>query len=197
MTIPAVGHTVAAHHRRGNRRRHESLSHGRPSGVVGRAASTRTRTCGCAAVDADASGQPLAENDTRPRRLGRRLHRNTYLHGTFLRLKSRRGPKKAMLAVAAPMLTKAYCIKTTRPTTSSVPTTLSTATKLRSLDAPFVARRMGSVRGGQARGVTLTRFFLEIDLDAEFQQPSLQNLQRALPRDSVRVIQRQHRVRVE
>jgi len=36
--------------------------------------------------------------------------RNTYLHAQFLRLKSRRGPKKAILAVAASMLTAAYYI---------------------------------------------------------------------------------------
>ncbi len=34
--------------------------------------------------------------------------RNTYLQAQFLRLKSRRGPKKAILAVAASMLTAAY-----------------------------------------------------------------------------------------
>jgi transposase len=33
---------------------------------------------------------------------------NTYLHAQFLRLKARRGPKKAILAVAASMLTAAY-----------------------------------------------------------------------------------------
>jgi transposase len=36
--------------------------------------------------------------------------RNTYLHAQFLRLKSRRGPKKAIVAVAASMLTAAYYI---------------------------------------------------------------------------------------
>jgi len=36
--------------------------------------------------------------------------RNTYLRAQFLRLKSRRGPKKAILAVAASMLTAAYYI---------------------------------------------------------------------------------------
>ena len=34
--------------------------------------------------------------------------RGTYLRAQFLRLKSRRGPKKAILAVAASMLTAAY-----------------------------------------------------------------------------------------
>jgi transposase len=34
--------------------------------------------------------------------------RNTYLRAQFLRLKSRRGPKKAILAVAASMVTAAY-----------------------------------------------------------------------------------------
>jgi transposase len=36
--------------------------------------------------------------------------KNTYLHVQFLRLKSRRGPKKAIVAVAASMLTAAYYI---------------------------------------------------------------------------------------
>ncbi len=35
-------------------------------------------------------------------------HRDGYLHAQFLRLKSRRGPKKAILAVAASMLSAAY-----------------------------------------------------------------------------------------
>jgi len=36
--------------------------------------------------------------------------RNTYLRAQFLRLKSRRGPKKVILAVAASILTAAYYI---------------------------------------------------------------------------------------
>ena len=35
---------------------------------------------------------------------------DTYLHAQFLRLKSRRGPKKAIIAVAASILTAAYCM---------------------------------------------------------------------------------------
>jgi hypothetical protein len=34
--------------------------------------------------------------------------KETYLRGQFLRIKARRGPKKAILAVAASMLTAAY-----------------------------------------------------------------------------------------
>src|SRR5438093_12020435 len=34
--------------------------------------------------------------------------KNSYFHAQFLRIKSRRGPKKAVLAVAASMLTAAY-----------------------------------------------------------------------------------------
>jgi transposase len=34
--------------------------------------------------------------------------KDSYFHAQFLRLKSRRGPKKAILAVAASMLTDAY-----------------------------------------------------------------------------------------
>jgi transposase len=36
--------------------------------------------------------------------------KRTYLHAQFLRIKARRGPKKAILAVAASMLTAAYYI---------------------------------------------------------------------------------------
>ena len=36
--------------------------------------------------------------------------KDTYLHAQFLRLKSRRGPKKAIIAVAASILTAAYCM---------------------------------------------------------------------------------------
>ena len=40
---------------------------------------------------------------------GRPTHRkNNYLHAQFLRLRARRGPKKATLAVAASILTAAY-----------------------------------------------------------------------------------------
>ena len=38
----------------------------------------------------------------------RRKH--NYLHVQFLRLRARRGPKKAILAVAASILTAAYCL---------------------------------------------------------------------------------------
>ena len=37
--------------------------------------------------------------------------KRTYLHAQFLRIKARRGPKKAILAVAASMLTAAYYIQ--------------------------------------------------------------------------------------
>lgn len=36
--------------------------------------------------------------------------KDSYLHAQFVRLKSRRGPKKAIVAVAASMLTAAYCM---------------------------------------------------------------------------------------
>jgi len=36
--------------------------------------------------------------------------KGTYLQAQFLRLKSRRGPKKAIIAVAASILTAAYCM---------------------------------------------------------------------------------------
>jgi hypothetical protein len=36
--------------------------------------------------------------------------KKTYLHAQFLRIKARRGPKKAILAIGASMLTAAYCM---------------------------------------------------------------------------------------
>ena len=36
--------------------------------------------------------------------------KNNYLHAQFLRLRARRGPKKAILAVAASILTSAYYV---------------------------------------------------------------------------------------
>jgi transposase len=50
----------------------------------------------------------MAEDDPHPGGLGATRKKESYLHAQFIRLKSRRGPKKAIVAVAASMLTAAY-----------------------------------------------------------------------------------------
>ena len=50
----------------------------------------------------------MAENHGGARRLGRGRTKDSYFHAQFARLKRRRGPKKAIVAVAASMLTAAY-----------------------------------------------------------------------------------------
>ena len=54
------------------------------------------------------AGDSLAQDDARAGRLGAVRRRDTYLYAQCVRLKSRRGPRKAILAVAASMLTAAY-----------------------------------------------------------------------------------------
>ncbi len=65
-------------------------------------------SAGKASLYARAQKRHLAQNRLGDRRLGRGTRKNSYLHAQFLRLKSRRGAKKAILAVAASMLTAAY-----------------------------------------------------------------------------------------
>ena len=50
----------------------------------------------------------MAENHARHRSMGGGTHQNSYLQAQFLRIKSRRGAKKAILAVAASMLTAVF-----------------------------------------------------------------------------------------
>ena len=50
----------------------------------------------------------MAQTDARAVRLCATRAKNTYLQAQFLRLKARRGPKKAAIAVAASILTAVY-----------------------------------------------------------------------------------------
>ena len=50
----------------------------------------------------------MARDRSRAGRLGGRAHQGHYLRTQFFRMKSRRGPKEAILAVAASMLTAIY-----------------------------------------------------------------------------------------
>ena len=64
---------------------------------AGKRRSTRTR-----------QGAPWLKTTLVQAAWGAARHKASYFHGQFLRLKSRRGPKKAILAVAASMLTDVY-----------------------------------------------------------------------------------------
>jgi transposase len=63
-----------------------------------------------ATLDPDAARRAVAQTTLVQAAWVAARTRDTYLRAQFLRLKSRRGPKKAILAVAASMLTAAYYI---------------------------------------------------------------------------------------
>jgi transposase len=66
---------------------------------AGKRRSTRTR-----------SGAPWLKTTLVQAAWAAARKKDSYFHAQFLRLKSRRGPKKAILAVAASMLTDVYCM---------------------------------------------------------------------------------------
>ena len=67
------------------------------------------RECGQAPLDPDPSREPVAEDGAGAGRVGGDAEEGgSYLQSQFRRLKGRRGPKKAIVAVAASMLTAAY-----------------------------------------------------------------------------------------
>ncbi len=77
---------------------------------LGRAVSTQRRKRRQAPVDQNAKERPLAQERARRGGLAAANTRGSYLRAQFLRLRARRGPKKAVVAVAASMLTAAYFI---------------------------------------------------------------------------------------
>ena len=77
---------------------------------MGGALSTPPRKRGQAALEPDRPGNPWLKTTLVQVAWAAARTRNTYLRAQFLRLKSRRGPKKAILAVAASILTAAYHI---------------------------------------------------------------------------------------
>jgi hypothetical protein len=66
---------------------------------AGKRKSTRTR-----------KARVLAQNGARPGRLGSRPAKDSYYRAQFHRLRARRGPKKAIVAVAASILTAIYYV---------------------------------------------------------------------------------------
>ena len=108
-TIPGISDTVAAVILAEVGDRHRPVSHRRASGLVGRLLPPTRRECRQAAVHTHPAERAVAENDPRASRLGaRRAPEDSYFHAQFARLKSRRGPKKAIMAVAASMVTAIY-----------------------------------------------------------------------------------------
>ena len=102
-TIPGVGPARRARHRRRDRPRHEPLSHQRPSHLVGRPVPEERRECRQATVHPDAQRSALAQDCSRPVRLGRSAARKTcYLHTLFHRLRARRGAPKRPSAPSPP-----------------------------------------------------------------------------------------------
>ena len=77
---------------------------------MGRTLPTPAGKCRQAPLDADATSNPWLQTTLVQVAWVAARTRNTYLRAQFLRLKSRRGPKKAILAVAASILTAAYHI---------------------------------------------------------------------------------------
>jgi hypothetical protein len=69
------------------------------------------RECGKSALDSRSQGSVVAQNATQFSALGLRSRaRTSYLRAQFYRIRARRGPKKAIGAVAASMLTAIYYI---------------------------------------------------------------------------------------
>ena len=92
----------------GNRPRHEPLSDRRASRRLGRPVSGPERECRQAQILAPAQRRALAQDHARPMRLGGQAKEGQLLQGAVQPAASRRGPKKAICAVAASMLTAIY-----------------------------------------------------------------------------------------
>ena len=79
--------------------------------------------------------------------------------------------------------------------TSSASGRPRTATRTTTASASSESSAGRTAGSGEREEGTLDR--LEVELGAELEQPALQDLQRPLPGGAVRVVQREHRVRVE
>ncbi len=80
----------------------------RPSDLLGRLCPRNDESAGQAPLDAAAQGCALAQDSAGPGSLGRAAQEDELLQAQFQRLRGRRGPKKAICAVAASMLTAIY-----------------------------------------------------------------------------------------
>jgi transposase len=106
-SIPGVGARGPGDRGR-DRPRHGPLRDRRSPRLLGRAVPEKRRERRQAPLHPPAQGRALAEDHPRPVRLGGRRKKASYLQAQYHRLRGRRGPKKAVCAVAASILTAAY-----------------------------------------------------------------------------------------
>lgn len=92
----------------GDRCGHVALPQCRPSDLVGRTASAQRRERWKGSLHPRAQERHLDQDGIGGRRLGRGAREDQLPACSFLRIKARRGAKKAILPVAASMLTAAY-----------------------------------------------------------------------------------------
>ena len=94
--------------RGGDRRRYAALPDRGAPEIVGRLMPGAQSARGQGEVANLARGRAVAQDRAGAIGLGCSRNQNSYLRAQFLRIKSRRGPKKAIVAVAASILTAAY-----------------------------------------------------------------------------------------
>ena len=95
---------------RGNRPRHVALPHASAADFVGLSVPPPGRACWQTEVHPHPERRLLAQDRAHSGRMAAVRTKNTYYRAQFLRLRARRGPKKAIVAVAASMLTAIYYI---------------------------------------------------------------------------------------
>ena len=83
-------------------------SHAHLGSAAGWHMSAQRRECRLALIHSPAQGCSLAQNHVGAVRLGGGQKKGSYLQAQFYRIKARRGPKKAIMAVAASILTAIY-----------------------------------------------------------------------------------------
>ena len=107
--MPGVSDIVAQRHRGRDRHRHVALSDGRRTSSRGRASARgTTRAPASAAPRASPRAPPWLKTTLVTAAWAAVRKKDSYLRAQFLRLKARRGAKKAIIAVAASMLTAIY-----------------------------------------------------------------------------------------
>ena len=107
-TMPGLS-AVSAQRRRGrNRRRHVALRHPRPPALLGLPVPAQRRKRRQAPQHPAAPRRHLAQDHAGAGRLGRRTRQGQLPASAVPRLRARRGAKKAIIAVAASMLTAAW-----------------------------------------------------------------------------------------
>src|SRR5207302_7050958 len=95
-------------HRLRDWNRHEPVPFGCTSHLVGLHMSTQRRECRQASIQSRAQGRYLAQNHAGAVRLDGGKKERQLSAGPIYRIKARRGPKKAIMAVVASILTAIY-----------------------------------------------------------------------------------------